>query len=543
MTALGEQKLFKEFCSLKSNRRKIITDIITVENIPYDTVEINGAVHILLFPENLNSQKHTPILLAHYDRVQDTPGANDNSASVFYLLYHAKRLKKLNHNTVIIFTDKEEISGEDSVTKQGSYGLGFFFKEKNITNISFFVFDMCGIGSTILLGTAGESLIKKHYGQQYDYSKIKSKIDSVKKRAEEILFSLNNGEFFYLNPLFSDDLGLILNEYPAVLISLLPYREAIEFKKNPERLPKSWLFNHTLEDTPSTLDKNCWNILSPLLLVLSGLELPEEKINLKNDYIFKCNYQRLTPCIKVTGKIEYSDYIVRELFSISSIKSNNIDIIEQFHFLSSRFSSSGINYFYTLFPDKPNDITYDLFYHIETLVNNNFSLLPLIIRDKIIKAQIDFNFKSITEFLYNNCLENLENTLYINSKLLKKTGSIKLTVAKKIIEIINADSDIKIGEIGYLKNNEEIILNCGIFNPELLLEFDHPKILKGIRMLLIKWAKANNNNSLKFNLQRSKWIGCHNLYTLVKMELENKNRDKTNFYLVNLWKRYNGKQG
>ncbi len=545
-TNLKDQKVFKDFCALNIDRKKIIIAILESEDIPYSIITLDSADHIVVFPRNLVNVEQSNVLLAHYDRVNETPGANDNSASVFYLLYHAKRLNGQAHSTIIIFTDREEIGNAESVTAQGSYALGRYLKSKNIQNLNFYVFDMCGIGNTILLGTAGENLIKDHYKENYSASKIKGKIERVKKQAEDMLLTVNAGEFFYLTPLFSDDLGLILNEYPAVLISLLPYREAVEYKKNPTTLPKSWQNNHTMDDNIDTLDFKSWDVLSELLSKLSGITR-NTKTEYTSDLFFNCYTQELQITkIKDNNIKPLLNYIDRELFNISSIEIKNMEILTEFLLFSSDIKNDAVNYFRKECGNHCADMTYNIYNYLKRRLENDFDKLPLIIRKKISHRSEQLGYSDNLCFLYDNVISSIDNVIVIDSRPLNKKVRLDIKISdneSNRYSLSLSQNNIQIGTIILLKQDNGFIMDNGFFEPEHFLKLDPLNLLKGIRLVLIKWLKLNNNDSLRFNLTRSNWIGCDQFYRLVNMELDGKSHEPLKSNFVYIWKRYYGRQG
>lgn len=543
-SALRDQKIFRKFCSLDADREKIITQILEKESIPYKIIVIDKARHIFIFPEVFKRSGDLNILIAHYDRVDNTPGANDNSASVFYLLNHARKLKHIDHKSIIIFTDREEIGSEDSVTNQGSYALGKYFRSRNLNSLRFFVFDMCGIGTTLLLGTAGETLIKKHFGKKYHRSKLKSSIENVKEYAEDIMLSVNGGEFFYLTPLFSDDLGLILNEYPAILISLLPYREAVDYKNNTTELPKSWRCNHTEHDSVETLDPKSWDVLSPLLSRISNTEESIEIIN-SSRMTFKCYTQNIVSNQSEEHSVQSPEYyIIKPLFLTDKIKTNNIVRLQTFQLLSSGLKKEVVYYLDSIIPSISEDFTYNLYKYIKSLVELEFMNLPIIIKDILYKKSGGNSLEEISSFLYTNILRSLGYLQLIKSKAMKQ--KVKLCIEFNQINTSQYKLTIKLnkdnlGDISIIKEGNNIILQKGYFNPDLFLNLDPLNMLKGIRLTLIKWIKLNNNDSLIINLKESNWIGCYQLYRLISMELEGRKTVSGNLDLKYLWKRYYGK--
>ncbi|MCK5737300.1 MAG: M28 family peptidase, partial [Spirochaetaceae bacterium] len=141
----------KNFCSENADRKEILLASLKRRNIPFDIIPLEGAYHIALpVPRagKMDGEYFRVTLVAHYDRVEGTPGANDNAASVFQLLNHWEEITRLgwNHRTQILFTDKEELTGDMAATDQGSWLLAKHLKRLGAKNILFFVLDMCGIG-------------------------------------------------------------------------------------------------------------------------------------------------------------------------------------------------------------------------------------------------------------------------------------------------------------------------------------------------------------------------------------------------------------
>ena len=536
---LKDQKIFREFCEIGVDRKKIIISILEKNRIPYTTLHIENSFHIVIYPKNLVTGEETNVLLAHYDRVKGTPGANDNSASVFYLLNHSMRLRKQEHRTVIIFTDKEEVQNGESITEQGSYGLGKYFRSKNIENLNFFVFDMCGIGNTILLGTGGENLLKKHYGDNFNTSGFKKKIDRVKQNAEEILLTVNSGEFFYLTPLFSDDLGLILNKYPAVLISLLPYREVIEYKKDVSVLPKSWLCNHTINDDVSTLDNKSWNTLSPLLSRLSNLPSENRGTIKETTFSFNCYRQSVNSLYISRGGIKnINDYILEPSFKIKLEGCKNRESVERVLLFSSKIKSSSAAYISSIIPRKTEDLSFDLYNYLQKNLKDDLANIPKKFYNSIKKIALN-NQLTILDYLYNTTIESIKCGYLISSTPIKDKNIIEIEFIDYKEIIIKSDNKI-IGKIELSMDKYGCNLESGYFYPREFIRLDPFNLLKGIRLLLIKWVKLNNNNSLNISLLRSNWVGCDQLYRLLEMEMEGKTSVVGFPQKKYIWKRYNG---
>ena len=235
----------------------------------------------------MDDEYYRVTLVAHYDRVPGTPGANDNAASVFQLLNHWEEIRRLGwrHRTQILFTDKEELTGEMTATDQGSWFLAKHLKRLGAKNILFVVLDMCGIGDTPV------------WGRSVHKAGMVSAGDSISRAyqvMEVFLKRFSRGDDFGMNPMFSDDLGLLLGGYPAFQLSLLPRNEAENlarryggrpFEADPvipahareeirADLPPSWRNNHGPEDSADTLDSGAFLLMSRLLRDLARYRFP-----------------------------------------------------------------------------------------------------------------------------------------------------------------------------------------------------------------------------------------------------------------------------
>lgn len=551
---------FKSFCSLSCNRRNYLEKFLTVKEFPHKILKTGDAQHFILFPENLKSPGHKNILIAHYDRVKETPGANDNSAGVFILLHHAFSLKKENPDTVIIFTDKEELSESDSVKNQGSYSLAQYFKKNNYKNLTFFVFDMCGRGDTILVGTAGETMLREHMGDSYQSSSVKKRIDFVKDQAEELLLSVNSGEYFFLTPLFSDDLGLMLMGYPAVQISLLPYREAAAYKKNPQILPLSWQNNHTVKDTPESLKPGSEEIIFSLLNRISYGEKKPQTLKKAPYYSFSCFTQSTSviPFKEITITPEQGVRLIKTpAFSVKDSAYSQKDIIHHYLILSSKVQEEIFLYFYTrlkeTLPPKSSlhDYTYALYISINTFVEETYEFLPVKIKAELAYRAGTKERRGITDHLYSNTLNNIQRwpsevkTVAVSSKnrvIIKETAKPKiftdhLAKGKRSYYTVYIDDEAA-SWIECYSLMDTLIADKIIADPLKLYTLDSYNFLKGLRRALIKFAHINNNKSLVINMKKEAWVGCLNLYNLAKLELKEKKRFNT--HCVFLWKRYYG---
>ena len=129
---------FIDFLQPDCNRKEFIQEKLLSYGINSSSIVIDGKSHIYVdfSKNNYNTRFKIKTLVAHYDRVPSSTGANDNTSGVFALIEAAKRLSTSDfvHNTRIIFTDGEE-DGRFGVLEQGAFSLAKRLKELFIENI------------------------------------------------------------------------------------------------------------------------------------------------------------------------------------------------------------------------------------------------------------------------------------------------------------------------------------------------------------------------------------------------------------------------
>ncbi|MDR2900974.1 MAG: Zn-dependent exopeptidase M28 [Treponema sp.] len=220
---------FSEFISLNADRFEVLKKILSDFSVPYNIVSIADSNHVFVTPDISYALKNsgTCILLAHYDRVAGSPGANDNSAAVFQLIEAAIKLhKERERNWLIIFTDKEEILPNGSIRDQGSYGLAKIFYQMGSQNGRFYIFDACGTGDTILLSNTVDFLLKDKDGRGID--KIRTNIQKLRSEAFECARDNSIKKILLVPTPFSDDAGFLSAGIAAQTITVLPSNEAAE---------------------------------------------------------------------------------------------------------------------------------------------------------------------------------------------------------------------------------------------------------------------------------------------------------------------------
>ena len=110
------------------DRRAFIRQYLAENGIQTTEIPIAGKKHIFV---NQSASAYSPLfrlktVIAHYDRASGTPGANDNSSSVFALMDFAIRLKNYKgiHNIRIFFTDGEELDENPEISSSGEESPG-----------------------------------------------------------------------------------------------------------------------------------------------------------------------------------------------------------------------------------------------------------------------------------------------------------------------------------------------------------------------------------------------------------------------------------
>ena len=193
----------------------------------------------------------------------ETPGANDNSSSVYSLLQFAKRLvlRPGIHNIRMIFTDGEALSS-GGVASQGAFGLASLFKRLGITKDDVYVFDCMGRGDIPILT---ETLLPKNSPKSFvrDFC-------ALEERAERVIKLCNGGRWMSLPCNYSDNAGFIANGIPAVAFTMLPGNEVDSFLREGKR-PLSWEKLHTMDDDFESLDSSSFEITARLLDAIADL--------------------------------------------------------------------------------------------------------------------------------------------------------------------------------------------------------------------------------------------------------------------------------
>lgn len=287
---------YKQFVSPSCNRRDFIVDYLGVRGVKAVVLPIDGHEHIYVkFSKNsYNPAFKIKTVIAHYDRYEGSPGANDNSSSVFALMDWAVKLSApgVVHNVRLIFTDGEEIgsgnNGKCGISDQGAFGLATVFKRLGITDDDVFVFDCVGRGTVPVIS---RTVLPKKINAEF-----KQRFIDLRDRTENLLRIASGGNFVTLPVSYSDNAGFIACGIPAVAITMLPVDEASRFmydlvrvpvlenyvtnQKIPEyfdrrqldgMIPKTWKLFHTKGDNIESLTSESFVLMERILFSLASM--------------------------------------------------------------------------------------------------------------------------------------------------------------------------------------------------------------------------------------------------------------------------------
>lgn len=287
---------FSEFIAPRTDRCAFIQKWLDDHGVESAIAQIDGKNHILV---QFASGAYDPrfkikTVIAHYDRVEGSPGANDNSAADWEIMNWAVELKNTPsfHNVRIFFTDGEELGWNTGVSEQGAYGIASTFKKLGITNDDVYVFDCCGRGEVPILGkTELPSKIGSSFVRQFD---------DLFERTQDLLKRASPGRWMCLPVPYSDNASFIACGIPAVAITMLPAEEASLYAREllkekslesevmnresskkerlqnqlpeyayKERLPATWRRFHTPNDNELSLTPESFTVMANILKSLA----------------------------------------------------------------------------------------------------------------------------------------------------------------------------------------------------------------------------------------------------------------------------------
>jgi hypothetical protein len=226
---------FKEFIALNTDRYRMLKFLLDELHFRPQVITIAGNRHLFLSSPDQGPVKCWPpgkqniiILVAHYDRVANSPGANDNSAAVFELIEAALQLRQIRaHSWLIIFTDKEELHHGEGIRDQGSYTLAKGLRDIGFGNSRFYIFDACGSGDTLIISTMADHVMRDEQGP--GIVKTRHLVQRLRNQALETVRYLNMDRVGLIPTPFSDDAGFLRAGIVAQTITVLPSAEAAAF--------------------------------------------------------------------------------------------------------------------------------------------------------------------------------------------------------------------------------------------------------------------------------------------------------------------------
>ncbi|MCL2609665.1 MAG: M28 family peptidase [Treponema sp.] len=227
---------FHDFIALGADRFAVLVDHLENLDLNILVIHIEENRHILVFPDGIDLKLspgspfpfrgESPVVLtAHYDRVEGSQGANDNSAAVFMLIKAALRLKELGaERWMIIFTDKEELKSGEGIQKQGACGLAKRLFRLGLGQARVFNFDACGTGGTFIFSSTVGYLLEK-VGMS-GTGRTAQRLRMLQEGAIEMADNLGIGPVLAVPAPFSDDAGFLQGGIPSQTITMLPRAEA-----------------------------------------------------------------------------------------------------------------------------------------------------------------------------------------------------------------------------------------------------------------------------------------------------------------------------
>ncbi len=232
---------FHDFIQEGQDRTAFIVEGLALRGVKSTVINMDERRHVLVnFPKSqYDGYFRIKTLIAHYDRIPKSPGANDNSFAVYRMIEWAKKLNALPyaHNIRLIFTDGEEFSGKhggaknsgEALSSQGSFMLAETFRRLGIKNDDVFVFDCMGRGTIPVLQK--EAVL---VGADFPFKK---KFRALHERTKSLLHAATGGKWVTLPVPWSDNAGFLASGLPCVLVTMLPSDEAssymMDLAKNP----------------------------------------------------------------------------------------------------------------------------------------------------------------------------------------------------------------------------------------------------------------------------------------------------------------------
>lgn len=240
-------KMLKDICvGDNKDRFNSIVSILNSLKIDHDIYDYGNGKNIYI---HFGQNKFKNLFIAHHDKIELAPGANDNGAAIIELIYFAEYLKNnnINKDLTICFTDNEEnLTRFENLEHMGSYKI---IEDHNSKIESVVVFDACGIGDSLIIS----------------YNKFNNYYHDV------IMFT----DSYIIKTPYSDNYCFDLFYIPSILVSFIPYKEIMGEKK-------TWKLMHTEFDNVDSIDESTLKLA--VATIKQIFEVIQRKENRREQY-------------------------------------------------------------------------------------------------------------------------------------------------------------------------------------------------------------------------------------------------------------------
>lgn len=252
------------------------------------SVPLAGSRHIILSPtaQGAGTRGRRCVCIAHYDRHEGSPGANDNSAAVLQLAEAARQLgQERTGGWAVVFTDREEAAGVNGAQGQGACALAQGLESILPGATDIYIFDACGRGDTIILSTTIDRLLADENAPAL--GNARTRLHGLRRQALDAAQDIAGQDVFLAPTPFSDDAGFLAAGVLAQTITLLPSDEAQALLAGAGRskaqrsalvarseatddsaLPYTWQLFHSPEDTLESLTPSSFSRMVRLQVAL-----------------------------------------------------------------------------------------------------------------------------------------------------------------------------------------------------------------------------------------------------------------------------------
>lgn len=243
--------------------------LLASRSLRYKVVKTGKARHVLL---RAGKGRARLLLVAHYDRAPNSPGALDNSCACIQLIDFAHRVEAAGGPPFLFaFTDEEEAPGSGEASAQGSFSLARALVSgrtsarapgsvKAAPELGALVLDVTGRGGQLLLSSApAELLARNGLALSAAAEGHRALADLARRACSRTAMSPPLGASLP----WSDDLGFTLGGLPALTLSLLPAEELPCLDAG--RKPPTWELLHSAEDRPEKAEEGAFFIMAAFL--------------------------------------------------------------------------------------------------------------------------------------------------------------------------------------------------------------------------------------------------------------------------------------